>query len=120
MGWFSPNHDIGRAGGFRSRNKPLGKDLNRFILVLHIQNQHLWWRHIPFKKEFQDKLEAIRESGYVVSEFKEIATYSEIKITNRSGTYQVRIGFVPSIEKERESIAETITQYMEKHAWEKD
>ncbi len=56
----------------------------------------------------------------MVSEFKEIATYSEIKITNRSGTYQVRIGFVPSIEKERESIAETITQYMEKHAWEKD
>ena len=75
---------------------------------------------MPFKKEFTDKLEPIREIGYVVSEFKSVASYTEIKITNKNGQYTARVGFVPVQEKDRESIAEKITAYMERANWEKE
>ncbi|MEX2684084.1 MAG: hypothetical protein Q6373_021120 [Candidatus Sigynarchaeota archaeon] len=76
---------------------------------------------MPFKKEFDSKLEPVREIGFILTEIKEIATYSEIKITNKgNGIYVARVGFQPVIEKDREEITEKITRLLEKHMWEKE
>jgi len=75
---------------------------------------------MPFKKEFSDKLEPIREIGFLLTEFKESLTYSEIKITNKGGVYIARIGFQPMSERNREEITTRITAHMEKIKWEKE
>jgi hypothetical protein len=76
---------------------------------------------MPFMKEFSDKIQAIREVGLVVLEFNDVATYSEIKITSKSGgVYVARIGFLPVIEKSRDEIAGKIGAYMDKSKWNKE
>jgi hypothetical protein len=75
---------------------------------------------MPFTKEFSDKIQAIREVGFAVSEFNDVATYSEIKINSKNGVYVARIGFLPSIEKNRDEIAGKIGAYMEASRWVKE
>ncbi|MBN2153499.1 MAG: hypothetical protein JW839_18740 [Candidatus Lokiarchaeota archaeon] len=76
---------------------------------------------MPFKKEFDSKLEPLREMGFILTEIKELATYSEIKITNKgNGMYIARVGFQPVVEKDRDEITETITKLLEKYMWEKE
>ncbi len=76
---------------------------------------------MPFKKEFDSKLEPLREIGFILTEIKEVATYSEIKITNKgNGSYLARVGFQPMLEKDREDITGRITKLLEKYMWEKE
>lgn len=59
--------------------------------------------------------------GFILTEIKELATYSEIKITNKgNGMYIARVGFQPVVEKDRDEITETITKLLEKYMWEKE
>jgi hypothetical protein len=76
---------------------------------------------MPFKKDFSSKLEPLREIGFILTEIKEIATYSEIKITNKgNGTYIARVGFQPVAEKDRDEITDRITTLLDKYKWEKE
>jgi hypothetical protein len=76
---------------------------------------------MPFKKEFPDKLTPLREIGFILTEIKEIATYSEVKITNKgNGMFLARVGFQPMSEKSRDDITTRITAMMEKYTWEKE
>ena len=75
---------------------------------------------MPFKKEFKEKLDPIREIGFILSDFKSEVTYTEIKITNKNGVYIARMGFQPVLEKDRDVIASKINNYMEKKNWEKE
>jgi hypothetical protein len=76
---------------------------------------------MPFKKEFSNKLEPLREIGFILTEIKEIATYSEVKITNKgNGMFIARVGFQPMSEKNRDEITTRIMAMMEKYKWEKE
>ncbi|HME55953.1 MAG TPA: hypothetical protein VKM55_27365 [Candidatus Lokiarchaeia archaeon] len=75
---------------------------------------------MPFKKEFKEKLEPIREIGFILSDFKNEITYSEIKVTYKNGVYTARVGFQPVLEKDREAITNKISGYMQKKNWEKE
>jgi hypothetical protein len=76
---------------------------------------------MPFKKEFSNKLEPLRDIGFILTEIKEIATYSEIKITNKgNGAFIARVGFQPVMEKDRDEITALITKLLEKYKWEKE
>jgi hypothetical protein len=76
---------------------------------------------MPFKKDYSSKLEPLREIGFILTEIKEIATYSEIKITNKgNGSFTARVGFQPVVEKDRDEITARITKLLEKYKWEKD
>ncbi|NMC03622.1 MAG: hypothetical protein GYA24_00345, partial [Candidatus Lokiarchaeota archaeon] len=60
---------------------------------------------MPFKKDFESRFEPLREIGFILTEIKEIATYSEIKISNKGNSmYTARVGFQPLMEKERDEI----------------
>ncbi len=77
--------------------------------------------YMPFKKEYESKLEPLREIGFILTEIKEIATYTEIKITNKgNGMYIARVGFQPVVGKDRDEITNRITQLLEKYKWEKE
>jgi hypothetical protein len=76
---------------------------------------------LPFTKSFSSKLEPLREIGFIITEIKEIATYSEIKITNKgNNAFTARVGFQPVSEKDRDEITSQITKLLEKYKWEKE
>lgn len=76
---------------------------------------------MPFTKSFSSNLEPLREIGFILTEIKGIATYSEIKITNKNNeSYFARVGFQPLVVKDRDEITETITTLLEKYKWEKE